>query len=104
MAKKFSAAFYKSKAWRSTREYVLRRDAFSCNDCGGRGNEVHHIVELTQDNINDPNVALNPSNLMTLCGTCHKKRTLGSAAAADGYCFDANGQVVPVGTGAGALR
>ena len=96
MAKDFSKAFYKSKPWRAVREYVLRRDMYTCHDCSGRANEVHHIDELTQENIGDPNVALNPENLMSLCGDCHKKRTHSEGDVADGYEFDENGMVVKV--------
>ena len=94
MAKEFAKQFYKSKAWRNTRAYVLRRDLFCCHDCGDRATEVHHIIELDPDNINDPNISLNPDNLMSLCGICHKKRTLGRGDIEYGYEFDENGQVV----------
>lgn len=97
MAKSWAKQFYSSKQWRTVRREVLRRDHYTCRDCYSRGEEVHHIIELTPDNINDPMVALNPDNLMSLCGTCHKKRTNGSVGdVTDGYVFDEDGQVVPV--------
>jgi hypothetical protein len=94
MAKDFARSFYKSKAWRNARAYVLRRDLFSCHDCGCRATEVHHLTELNPDNINDPAISLNPDNLVSLCSVCHKKRTLGKGDVADGLEFDENGQVV----------
>jgi 5-methylcytosine-specific restriction endonuclease McrA len=94
MAKSWAQAFYKSKPWRNVRDEVRRRDQYTCHDCGGRAVEVHHVIELTPDNIHDPNIALNPTNLMSLCGDCHKKRTQKIADVRDGYTFDENGQVV----------
>lgn len=34
--------------------------------------EVHLKKELTPDNINDISVTVNPDNLISLCGDCHK--------------------------------
>lgn len=57
----------------------MARDAWLCQDCLKRGRytpaeEVHHIRELTPDNINDPSITLNPDNLVSLCRECHKQR------------------------------
>ena len=93
MAKAWASAFYHSPQWQAVRRIVLHRDHYTCCDCGERANEVHHIVELTPDNINDPNIALNPDNLMSLCGRCHKRRTHSEGDAGDGYAFGADGQV-----------
>jgi 5-methylcytosine-specific restriction endonuclease McrA len=96
MAKSWAIQFYKSKQWRATREYVLRRDMYTCKDCWARGNEVHHIIPLDENNINDPSISLNPDNLVTVCSLCHKKITLGKGDIADGYVFDSNGQVIKI--------
>ena len=50
-----------------------------CQDCLAKGiytpaQEVHHIIELTPENINDPSIALNPDNLISLCKSCHSIR------------------------------
>lgn len=95
MAKQFSKAFYNSSAWKWKRREVLHRDAYTCNDCGGRADEVHHIIELTPENIGDARIALGNDNLMSLCSACHKKRTLGSAEVPSGFYFDERGYVVP---------
>ena len=42
-----------------------------CRDA--QGYIVHHKVELTPDNINDPDVTLNMANLLYLCQDCHNK-------------------------------
>lgn len=99
MAKDFAKAFYKSKQWRAAREMALRRDLFTCCDCGGRAEEIHHKIELTPDNINDPAIALGLDNLESLCHNCHTKRTLGGGGVAEGYAFDESGQVVPLRRG-----
>lgn len=57
----------------------MQRDARLCVDCLKKNRitsaeEVHHIVELTQDNINNPAIALNLDNLVCLCRECHQKR------------------------------
>lgn len=48
-------------------------------DCLKRGHvvpaeEVHHIKELTPENIDDASVSLNLDNLVSLCRECHKAR------------------------------
>jgi 5-methylcytosine-specific restriction endonuclease McrA len=95
MARSFSDKFYHSKAWKNVRHEVLRRDLFTCRDCHSRANEVHHIIELTPDNINDINISLNHDNLISLCHDCHTKITKGyTGDITDGYIFDDNGQVI----------
>lgn len=91
--------FYKSKAWQRCRENIMKRDAYLCVDCMKKNKltaaeEVHHIVELTPDNINDPSVSLNPSNLVCLCRECHKAR---HGARERRYKVDDLGRVTIVG-------
>lgn len=96
MAKPWAKAFYKSKAWRCARHEALRRDHYTCCDCYARAQEVHHITELNPQNIQDPSIALNLDNLMSLCSACHKKRTQGEIQELpDEYVFDEDGQVSP---------
>ena len=98
MAKEWAKAFYASKAWQDCRRQVLRRDLYTCAYCYGRAQEVHHKIELTPSNINDPMIALNPDNLISLCHPCHTKITQGYGDVADGYVFDENGNVVKAHT------
>ena len=77
--KPWAERFYKSKAWQRVREQAMQRDARLCVDCLKKNRitpaeEVHHIVELTQDNINNPAIALNLDNLVCLCRECHQAR------------------------------
>lgn len=95
MAKEWARKFYRSKAWRTLRAEVLHRDLYSCEECGGRATEVHHAIPLTPENIDDPTVALNPALLHSLCHDCHAAITLGRADCADGFFFDADGQLTP---------
>jgi 5-methylcytosine-specific restriction endonuclease McrA len=69
--REFAKAFYESPAWRRTREYILKRDAGLCVHCGEPGVIVHHKIELTPRNIDDPAIALGEDNLETVCRTCH---------------------------------
>ncbi|MPN41807.1 hypothetical protein SDC9_189362 [bioreactor metagenome] len=95
MARDFAKAFYNSQTWKLRRAEILRLDHYTCHDCDGRANEVHHKIELTPDNINDIRIALGRDNLMSLCGECHKKRKAGRSDLPDGFCFDERGYVVP---------
>ena len=95
MAREWARKFYRSKAWRTLRAEVLHRDLYSCEECGGRATEVHHAIPLTPANIDDPTVALNPALLHSLCHDCHAAITLGRADCADGFFFDADGQLTP---------
>jgi 5-methylcytosine-specific restriction endonuclease McrA len=95
MAQAFARSFYASKAWQSVRREVMRRDLFTCRDCYSRAAEVHHVVELTPNNIDDPMIALNPDNLVALCRDCHAKITHGfTGDVAEGYMFDDEGNVI----------
>ena len=97
MAKDFAKAFYNSRAWKDCRKQVLRRDLYTCADCYGRAQEVHHKIPLEPSNINDLNISLNPDNLISLCHSCHDKITKGLTGDVDnGFMFDEKGQVVKI--------
>ncbi len=51
----------------------LRAQSPRCTWCGGAGNEVDHIVPI----IDAPSRRLDPSNLQTLCKSCHSTKTGG---------------------------
>ena len=94
MAKDFAIKFYRSKLWRNARQHALARDHYTCQRCGGRAGEVHHIIELTPNNINDDHIALSLDNLESLCHDCHNLLTQRGADVTDGYYFYADGNVV----------
>ena len=76
LIKEYAQAFYKSKAWKQTREAYARSRGFLCERCLERGlaspgEIVHHKTWLTPENIKDPNVALSWDNLELVCRQCH---------------------------------
>ena len=75
--KSFADVFYTSAAWRRCRKSYLNSIGGLCQECKRRklivpADEVHHIIKLTPENINRPEIALNWKNLRALCEECHK--------------------------------
>lgn len=74
----FARNFYMSGAWiKCARAYKRDRSGL-CERCLKNGlivpgDEVHHKIRLTPENINNPAVALNWDNLELLCKDCHLK-------------------------------
>lgn len=67
--------FCKTRRWQSMRKAVLRRDKYLCVDCKRYGRltqatTVHHVKHYDEH----PELALEPSNLVSLCAACHNKR------------------------------
>lgn len=74
--------FYKSRKWRETRQRVLERDNYECQECKKQGIvktidhskhkslDVDHIKELDSY----PELAFDMDNLVTLCVSCHNKK------------------------------
>jgi len=64
---KYGDSFYKSEFWKVARLKVLKRDRFSCVECGAKGLlHVHHIKYRTGSNAR--------RDLITLCKFCHAKK------------------------------
>lgn len=102
MAKEWAEAFYHSRAWKALRQRALIRDGFTCRFCGARATEVDHIQELTPENIRDPKISLDLSNLQSLCHDCHTRKTLEDKGIIKPDCdpeffFDADGNLAPRG-------
>ena len=75
----YAKTFYKSKAWQSCRASYLKQAHGLCEVCLRRGlytpaDTVHHITHITPQNINDPSVTLNFSNLLAVCRDCHAEQ------------------------------
>ena len=71
--------FYTTKAWRKCRAAVLSEHGGLCQVCMSKGLiepavHVHHKVPLTAENVNDPRITLDSSNLMALCEECHAEQ------------------------------
>ena len=54
MALDYAKSFYNSKKWKDLRLYVCQSRHYTCEECGDYGDQVHHVIEITPDNINDP--------------------------------------------------
>ena len=103
MARDFATAFYHSPAWKKTRESYMKLGQGLCEPCLRRGRYtqaaiVHHKVHLSPENINDPKITLDYSNLERVCRDCHAKEhpeIYGDAnARAPRWTFDEEGNVV----------
>jgi hypothetical protein len=75
--------FYKSKKWLTFRSVIIndRTDEDGFVHCCACGKPIlhkydliiHHKVELTEANVNNAMVALNPDNVECICFRCHNK-------------------------------
>lgn len=60
------------KEWQAVRHAVLERDGWACQHCGEiRRLEVHHVKRVADH----PELAFDPDNCLTLCGSCHTAET-----------------------------
>ena len=72
-----------------------------CERCFERGKLVpaeivHHIVHITETNINDPSVTLSFGNLMRVCRDCHAELHYCGSGYTPRVSFDENGRVIPL--------
>ena len=98
MAKEFAKQFYSSKQWQDCRNSYARNKRYLCENCLRRGiykpgEIVHHVIEITPDNIYKPEVALNFDNLELLCRDCHAEQ---HKARSNGrrYTIGENGEII----------
>lgn len=73
---RFAYNFYRSWPWIQCSRAYRKSVGGLCERCWAKGlivpgEEVHHKIKLTPDNISDPNIALNWDNLELLCKNCH---------------------------------
>ena len=71
--------FYTTTFWRNRRKAFLEDHNYLCQVCLSKGlieaaTEVHHIIPLTAENINDPRITVDETNLMALCDSCHDEQ------------------------------
>ncbi len=93
--------FYNSTAWRKLSAYYAASKGWICERCKNKNVDFtkpiygqlhcHHIQELTDDNIQNPDIALNEDNLILLCRVCHNRQHSDSEVLAPGLYFDENG-------------
>ena len=102
MAREFAKAFYNSEAWTTCkRRYIQLMPRYMrglCEKCYAdgkhiKGQELHHKVWLTPNNIHDSNVTLNHDNLILLCRDCHREAH-GDRKPSQ-YVFNDQGELIP---------
>lgn len=94
--KEYAERFYSSKAWKECRKAYRKKVGGLCERClkEGRisaGVIVHHKIYVTPENINRPDIILNPANLELLCRDCHAKEHEGRQRR---YKVDELGRVI----------
>ena len=61
--------YLKSDAWRRKRYVVLKRDNWTCQECGAKATEVHHMKYAKYQ------IGKEPIDwLVSLCSPCHRKK------------------------------
>lgn len=76
MSRGKQAEFYTSLEWRRCREAYKKSVGGLCELCKDKGlivpgKIVHHVVHITPENVDNPEITLNFSNLKLLCMDCH---------------------------------
>lgn len=94
----FAADFYNSPQWRKCREAYKQKAFGLCERCRKKGlivpgDEVHHKIRLTPDNLNDPSITLSFDNLELLCTQCHAEEHRKKNKR---YVIGKNGEVIPI--------
>lgn len=94
--KEYAKRFYLSRAWRMTRDAYAKSQNGLCERCKQAGDIVHHKTHITPQNINNPLIAFDWSNLELLCQDCHNKEHLRKRSTR--YKIDKFGNIHPPGT------
>lgn len=94
-------AFYDSTQWKSVRNAYISTHPL-CEECLKRGlynpaEHVHHKVWLNKTNVNNPDISLNPSNLISVCIECHNKIHSGTINKQLRYKALPNGEIISIG-------
>ena len=62
-------SYLKSDAWKRKRYVVLKRDNWTCQECGAKATEVHHLKYAKYQ------IGKEPIDwLVSLCSPCHRKK------------------------------
>lgn len=106
VARDFAKGLYSSKRWQDCRNGYAKSRGWLCENCLRSGlyvpgEIVHHKIELTPQNINNPDIALSWDNLELLCRRCHAERhpTTAQKKNKDGrirYKVGMNGEIFPL--------
>lgn len=96
MAQEFSKSFYDSESWKKCRRDYISKVHGLCERCvePTPGLILHHKIELTPDNMDDPNITLNHDNLIYVCQKCHNAIHHNYNATIDGVKFTPEGDLI----------
>ena len=62
-------AYLKTDAWQRKRYVVFKRDNWTCQECGAKATEVHHLKYAKYQ------IGKEPIDwLVSLCSPCHRKK------------------------------
>ena len=61
--------FYRSKEWQMTSRHYAHKAGYRCEECGGWGTDVHHVVPIQEPAGWERR--FDESNLKLLCVSCH---------------------------------
>ena len=95
--KQWAESFYKSVKWHRLRNSVKARAFGLCEICGQPGTIAHHEVVLTENNINKPEISLNPDLLVFVCQDCHNRIHSGTGKTREPI-FDIDGNLLSTQT------
>ena len=89
---------YGTQAWKKCRNSYVKSVGGLCEDCLQRGlivpgDEVHHKIFITPNNMNNPQIVFNPENLILLCKDCHARRHM---ARHHRYKVDDCGKIIAI--------
>lgn len=78
MSKGIIKQFYARKEWIELRLDLIIERNMTCERCGKHCIDIsqligHHKIPLTEANINDVNITLNPENIEIICFDCHNE-------------------------------
>ena len=95
--KDYAKTFYRSKIWQKCRNDYFKYRNGLCEDCLAKGLYkpgviVHHVIEISPQNITNPEITLNWNNLRLVCRECHAEEH--GAHANKRYEIKPNGDVV----------
>ena len=71
-------SFYASEKWQSFRATIIAERGLRCEHCGeivAKASDltIHHVHELTPENVSDMMISLNPDNVKVVHHDCHNQ-------------------------------
>lgn len=71
-------SFYASEQWQTFRLLIINQRGLRCQHCGeivakAKDLTLHHVIELTPENVADAMISLNPDNVLVVHHDCHNQ-------------------------------